>query len=361
MRTLVCNADIGGTNARMQLWEIQDEEAKSAPRLVHDQRYQSRSFDGIEGLVTTFLRDCPLAADEKVAAVCLAICGPVDAAERKSTGPVLPEQGPTGWGADVAVLERLPNIQSACLINDFVAVGLGLTAVASEDIVSVHQATNGASPGEKGCIGAVGAGTGLGAVFLTWDASAGHYTAHASEGGMAEFSAHSEEQWALRQWLVARDGFATVEGVVSGPGLVNIYQFLAGEEGLLSGVAKEEQAAVVVQRALREMQPDALCLRALDLFITCLACHLRQTALHLLPTGGLYIAGGIAPKILPRLKQLLPELFIKDPVMGQFIAESFPLYIVLNDDCGLLGARIRAERLVRSHSWSSLPPLKKRK
>ena len=169
---------------------------------------------------------------------------------------------------------------------------------------------------------------------------------------MAEFQAHSERSWALRQWLVARDGAATVEHVVSGPGLVNCYLFLANggtatggtaAQGVLTGITKSEQPAGVVAGA---EGGDETCEAALALFVGALAAHLRATALHLLPTGGLYIAGGIAPRILPMLQAQLPALFVADPVMGEFLRDNVPLLLIKDDDCGLLGARTRAERLL---------------
>jgi glucokinase len=380
MAQLIVNGDIGGTNARMQMWSV--DSAGASPRLRLDRRYPSRDFGGIEALVRRFLIDCGLpvapedgAADdggggggaysgEAVGALCLAICGPVDASESRSMGPVLPEQGPTGWGADTgALLAALgPRVlRRACLINDFVAVGFGVPAVPAEDLVTLCSPPGGGGGGgARGVKAAVGAGTGLGAVFLTWQggepADGGYYAAHASEGGMAEFQAHSEQTWALRQWLVARDGAATVEHVVSGPGLVNCFLFLANGGtatggaavpagcSVLGGVPKDEQPAAVVAGA---EGGDAHCAAALDMFVRSLAAHLRLTALHLLPTAGLYIAGGIAPRILPKLQAELPALFVADPVMGEFIGESFPLLLIKDDDCGLLGARARAERLLR--------------
>lgn len=169
---------------------------------------------------------------------------------------------------------------------------------------------------------------------------------------MAEFQATTEEQWALRRWLVARDGHATVESVVSGPGIVNIYEYLLARDGVsgdaggagdaaaasaagaagaarrrrereakggdggsvLRGVAKEAQPATVADAGLAGTG-DPRCREALDLFIAALAAHLRVTALHLLPTGGLYLCGGIPPRIVSRLRELLaPGLFVEDKV-----------------------------------------------
>ena len=215
---------------------------------------------------------------------------------------------------------------------------------------------------------------------------------------MAEFHPLTEQQWRLRRWLHTTLGFSTVESVVSGPGLVNTYRFLLDDEtpaqqqdadgtsgeakqdaaaaeaeaeaaveaaftgmtttttttpskksvlqGVLRGVPKSKRPAAVATAALEGSDP--VCSAALDLWIECLASHLRLTACHLLCTGGLYICGGIPPKILPRIQaKLSPGLFTQDPVMGEFIRDNIPLHLIKNDDVGLLGARIRAEMLLR--------------
>ena len=211
---------------------------------------------------------------------------------------------------------------------------------------------------------------------------------------MAEFHPLTEQQWRLRRWLHKTLGFSTVESVVSGPGLVNTYRFLLDEtpeqggggdgtpgeakqdaataaaaaeaaveaaftgtamtapgstpskKDVLHNVPKSKRPAAVATAALERNDP--VCSAALDLWIECLASHLRLTACHLLCTGGLYICGGIPPKILSRIQaKLSPGLFIQDPVMGEFIRDNIPLHLIKNDDVGLLGARIRAEMLLR--------------
>jgi glucokinase len=141
------------------------------------------------------------------AAAPAAICGPV-ADERLQCGPNLPEQGPTGWGVDTAVLQAEMGgaVHRICLVNDFVAVGFGLVpgVVDPADIELLHPGEEGARDAH-GVMCAVGAGTGLGQVFLTWDSHLRSYAAKASEGGMAEFHARTEVDWALRQVAPSRE------------------------------------------------------------------------------------------------------------------------------------------------------------
>jgi glucokinase len=213
---------------------------------------------------------------------CVAICGPVDN-ESVQSGPSLPEQGPTGWGIDTHKVKQAlgPAIKHICLVNDFVAVGYGLTAVNEEHLTQVH----GGKRNPAGVMAAVGAGTGLGQVYLTW--SGGRHVAQASEGGMAEFHARSEKEWGLRQYLMKRDGYATVEGVVSGPGIVNAYRYLwekrcsehrtGGDEDALEGIPEDEKsqhASRIVEKALKQeddAKSDGCEKEAVEMFITALA------------------------------------------------------------------------------------------
>ena len=154
--------------------------------------------------------------------------------------------------------------------------------------------------------------------------------------------------------------------MLSGPGLVNIYNYLLSDkhtsvhsdsedktiqpsvDNILRGVSRETSPARLIQGVIDH---DPTCQHALDLFIECLASHLRLTSLHLLPTGGLYICGGIPcrPAVLARIRELMsPGLFLDDRVMGEFIGDLVSLHVILNDDVGLLGARIRAQRLLSS-------------
>ena len=288
-------------------------------------------------------------------------------------GPVLPEQPPTQWKAKKADLTTAGlngKILSACLVNDFIAVGLGLTALDKKDIVTLHEDS---PPERKAPIACVGPGTGLGEVFLVWQADSSHadggyYNANPSEGGMTEFLPRTAEEWGLRQWLFDRDGYTTVEGVVSGPGIANTYNYLQGKRGGASAAELVAAAAatgiggggaeaaddavaaplqkVVVERALAATNPDPLCTAALDMVLEAWAAECRSVALRTMPYGGLYLAGGLTPKLLSRIKTVLTAAYrTGDPLMKDVI-QTFPLYACLNEHVGLLGARVRAIRML---------------
>jgi glucokinase len=351
---VIVNGDVGGTNARMQMWDVL---GSGATMLRCDIRYGANEFNSGGQLIEHFLSDSGTlrTPEEQVHALCLALCGPI-LNENEQAGVILPEQGPTGWGLNMKELLDGPlqnRVKKAKLVNDFVAVGLGVTAMPESQIITLHAARLGEEP--HATKAAVGAGTGLGAVFMTRDPTHGHYLSHASEGGTAEFSAQTETQWKLRSFIKERDpaGHCTVEGVLSGPGLVNVFYFFNSlkaeneQSRILDGLSREDSPARIVEGVA---QKDEICVQTLDMFIECLACHLRLTAMHFLPTGGLYICGGIPcrPVVIDRIKELLsPGFFIEDPVMGEFLNDRVSLKLIDNPDCGLLGARIRAERLLR--------------
>ena len=200
MPLLLC-ADIGGTNARLQLWEAGASHATDALRC--DQRYPTQTFESAEPLLRRFLADAGLpvpqeadgAYNGEVVDVCaVAICMPVEA-EARICGP-----GGVTWALDMqtdveqGALGQV--IKRAVLLNDFVAVGLGLHAVAPSQVQLLTPAV---SPVPRGQCLCLGPGTGLGTCYLTWNEKAGGYSAYAGEGGATEFAARTEEEWQCAQ------------------------------------------------------------------------------------------------------------------------------------------------------------------
>ena len=318
MRVLA--ADVGGTNARLELWEAETAEVRPDQlRAGFARTYASRDFGSLRELVVRFLRDAGL-LDQRgaVDAACIAVCGPVEG-ERRMAGPVLPEQPPTQWGAcaDDVVGDVLHGVVlSACLINDFVAVGFGVPWLPPADVVPLHSP--GGDPAGGGVISVIGAGTGLGQCFLT-PGGPGGYMAHPSEGGMAEFHPRTALEGQLRQFLIARDGYCCVESVVSGPGLANVFTFLSGRgdaphEGM--GTPRAELPKYVLDRALAG--DDPLCGEAVGMVVQAWAAECRGIALRTMCAGGLFLGGGLAPKLLPFLKRELADAYAHgDPLMGE--------------------------------------------
>jgi glucokinase len=323
--------DIGGTNTRLR---IVRRGAHGLER-VREQRYASGSYPGLAAI----LRDFLAAAPGPVAAACLAVAGPVRAypgGERVAVTN-LP------WEIDGAALAREFGWARARLINDFQAIGYGIEALAASELVTL-QAGEAVAHGPRAVIGA---GTGLGQGLLVWQGE--HYEAIATEGGHAGFGPGDELELELARWLLRTHGHASWELVVSGPGLVRLYQFLRARgaapesAAVAAALAGGDPAAAIAHAALEG--GDALAGQALDLFVRLYGAQAGNLALTLGATGGVYVAGGIAPKILARLQGgAFIEAFRAKGGMAGFVT-AVPVRVVMNEQVGLLGAALVASRL----------------
>jgi glucokinase len=218
------------------------------------------------------------------------------------------------------------------IVNDFAAAASGIELLSASDL-AVLQA---GEPIAQAPRLVIGAGTGLGVAHLVW--AGGHYQVIAGEAGHAGFAPAGAEQLELWRDLFARYGRVTVEKVVSGPGLARIYDFIQRAAG---GAGADVTPATIVDGALKG---DAASLRALDLFIACYGEAAGNLALGVLARGGVYIAGGIAPKILPRLQAggFLAAFNAKGNYADT--VRKIPVAVVINERLGLLGSALIAAR-----------------
>jgi glucokinase len=330
----------------------------------------SASFGTLHGLVARFLHDAgfPVALEPSghasgsggsyvtadsgrvIACAVIAICGPVEGEDR-AVGPELDHQPPSRWHACASadLVGRFPGvIRAARLLNDFVAVGYALPALSDSDWVALHTpAAASAAGGGAGAIACVGAGTGLGQVYATplpasLPRAPPAYAVFASEGGMAEFTPRSEREWRLREWLRARDGHVTVESLVSGPGVSAAYAFLSGAPP--TAAATEAHPPEAVTAAAKA--GDAVAAEAVGMVVDGYAAALRAAALHLLPTGGMYVTGGLVHRLAEccDVRAGLGRGFTADPVMGGLLG-TLSLRLVVREDLGLLGALVRARQV----------------
>lgn len=336
---LLCCADIGGTNARLQLW---DADAGEAETLRSDKRYATADFSGLEPLLRAFLSQAGLPVPEGdacsvgstaeyagpvVDACSVAICMPVEH-ERRTCGP-----GGVSWSVDVVPEIELALgkvIRKCTLINDFVAVGLGIHALHPSQVQLLTPNVAKVPHDTALCLGP---GTGLGSCFLTYNASVKGYDAHPGEGGAPEFAARTAEEWAFKQFLESEKGrggpagggdgdLVIVENMVSGPGLGNCFRFLSARQpphwaprdniqpSALDGLGDEELPAAVANRALGTVPAGEdswvadRCVAALHLWLASFVRELRAASLRFLPTGGLYLAGGVCTKLMPKLGEV---------------------------------------------------------
>ena len=317
---LVLAGDIGGTSTRLAYFDA----AGGKLALLAQGRFPSRESGGLEEIVGRFAEEFGLKAER----ACFGIAGPVRQGRVRT--PNLP------WSVAADELARLLGLAGVQLINDLVANTFGIDLLGPEDFAELNQGT----ADSTGTIAVVAAGTGLGETLAYWDGSA--HTPLPSEGGHADFAPRNELEAELLLFLRDEYGRVSTERVVSGPGLSNIYRFLhdARHQPETPAVREEmhrgDPAAVITKAALAGTCP--LCEQVLDLFVSLYGAEAGNVALRTLATGGVYLGGGIAPKIIERLKG--PGFMMAFTTKGRLspLLETIPVRVILNERTALLGA-----------------------
>lgn len=328
----VIGGDLGGTTTRLRLAHC-DARTGCETRFEHD--YASADYPHLLPLLKRFLSDAGVAPDT-VAAACIAVAGPIrgtaEGQEVKVTN--LP------WHLDSADLARQSGINRVLLINDFEAVGYGIPTLGPEDLATLQAG--------RPCAGAprgvLGAGTGLGQTILT--PVEGGYSVWPTEGGHVDFAPVDDEQIALLRFLQPQLGRVCCEHLLSGSGLVRIHAFCCAYHGhvpsasLNERMARGDPAAAISESALDGSDTGATA--ALHLFTKLYGAQAGNFALSCLCRDGLYVAGGIAPKILPRLREgpFLDAFGDKGKMAG--LMATIPVHVVTNTRVGLQGAVERA-------------------
>jgi glucokinase len=324
---IVLAGDVGGTNARLALVDLDARQTK----VLRVEHYPSGAYPGLAPIVHKFLEG----TDAKPERACFGIAGPV-VDQRVHTSNL-------SWTIDGADLARETGIPRTLLLNDFAAVGYGIARLGPADLVTLQEG----SALARGPIGLIGAGTGLGHGFLLWDQ--GSYRVYASEAGHTTFAAGNDLEEGLVRFLRAEYGHVSWERVLSGPGLAHLYRYLATsgfapeQQAVRDAMAHEDPAAVVTHHALAGS--DALCVKALDMFVSAYGAQAGHLALTIVATGGIYVAGGIAPRIAAKLKDgTFISAFRAQGRLSAFAA-SVPVHLIVHPDVGLLGAAEAAFQL----------------
>lgn len=323
--------DVGGTKTLLRLMTMEGDS-------IYTKRYLGMDFGGLEAMVEQFLRDVhsqfQLIAHPAVA--CFGVAGSI--VDNKCHMVNL------GWTLDRQKLIADLGIEQVVLINDFTAVGYGILDLEPRDLFTLQ----GVEPIPQAPIGVIGAGTGLGEGFLIWHQD--RYAVYASEGGHTDFAPRTDLEMELLKYLRTKHDRVSVERVVSGQGIVNIYQFLwqyrrAESNPIYEGILAQfpEVAAQIANAALEQTDPIAS--EAIGLFLDCYAAEVGNLALKLLSYGGIYIAGGILPKLMALLD---PHRFlgtIKAKGRVSHLLDRVPCHIVLNAEVGLIGAGVLGKTL----------------
>lgn len=294
--------DIGGTHTRIALFEP----GRTEPAAL--EVYSSTGHDGLESMLRAFLARHP--ADVSRAA--FGVAGPVNGGHVQTTN--------LAWPVDAASVARSLGLEQVGLVNDLVANAWGIAELGADDLAVLNEG----DPHAGGNAAVISAGTGLGEAGLYWDGIRHHVLA--SEGGHADFAPTNEAEAALRAHLAALHPHVSYERVCSGMGLVAIHGFLGG--GGLDGTAITSAG----------LNGDGVCSQALDMMVAIYGAEAGNLALKLLATGGVYVGGGIAPRILPRLRDgAFMRAFRAKGRFSELLAR-VPVQVILNDRTALLGA-----------------------
>jgi len=320
---MILAGDIGGTKTRLALYD----EAGGGLHLVRAARYDSRSAATLEEIVLDFLH---ASGQPEPVAACFGVAGAVVGGRVQATN--LP------WVVTEDGLSRELAIPRVHLLNDLEAAAYGVVAI--DDPASLLTLQPGEPPGERRALTLVAAGTGLGVALMWW--AGDRYRVAPSEGGHADFAPQDDVEDAMLRWLRAELGHVSYERVLSGPGLVNVYRFLRQHRKqpepawLTDRLSQGDPAPVITEAALAHEDP--ICDEALTRFVSIYGAAAGNFALTALAVGGVYLGGGIAPKILPRI--------VDGPFLTSFASKGrfsdavrrIPVHVVLAPDVALLGA-----------------------
>lgn len=318
--TVVLAGDIGGTKANVGVFV----QGKRRPLLKIIETYSSREVADLENIIGRFLVKHPVS----VASACFGVAGPVVNGRCKTTN--LP------WEVSEVRIKRRFKWSHVCLINDLAAMAQSIPLLKSREFISLNEAR--ARKGQA--VALVAPGTGLGEALIIF--RNGQYIPIPSEGGHVDFSPTNGAEVKLWRYLHQRLGHVSIERILSGPGLVNIYSWLKAsgerrEPGWLTKNIKETDPARAITEAGLDGS-DPLCVKTLNMFVSILGAASGNLALTGMATGGVYLGGGIPPKILPKLKE---DLFMKAFAnKGRFkvMMERIPVRVIINDRAALLGA-----------------------
>ena len=323
---MILAGDVGGTNTRLALFSPAGRPGTPAELAI----YPSRRYRHLENIVRAFLAGKP----RRISAACFGVAGPVKAGVCQASN--------LAWRVDSRRLAGELGLERVGLVNDLEANAYGIETLGPEDFASLNAGE--AEPGGNAAL--ISAGTGLGEAGLHWEGD--HYRPIASEGGHCDFAPRDELEMELLRRLRARFARVSYERVVSGPGLCNIYQFLresgrGAEPGWLAERLKGGDPSAEISRTALERKSE-LCAKALDLFVAVYGSEAGNLALKFKATGGLYVGGGIAPKILPRLKSggFMSAFAAKGRLSA--LLKAIPVRVILNDQAALRGAALLAQR-----------------
>ena len=325
---MILAGDVGGTKTALALFEIR----RRAMAVVRETVLPSQGYAALTDAIRQFLLEGPPAS---IDTACVGVAGPV--IDGRCTATNLP------WVVDEASLAACVSTTRVKLVNDLDATGHGVLGLKPAALATLQ-----AGEPRKATMALIAAGTGLGEVLLIWDGR--RHRVVSSEGGHTDFAPRTELETELFRFLRKEFGRVSYERIVSGPGLYNIYRFLlasgGGPEGewLRARMETGDPSAVVAEAALGQRDPRAV--QALDMFVSIYGAEAGNLALKALSVGGVYIGGGIAPKIRAKLEDGTFLSAFHDKGRLSRMMTSIPVHLVLEPRAALLGAAAIARSLL---------------
>jgi len=321
---MILAGDVGGTKVNLALYDFVN------GKLTHkrDKQYWAKEHTGLEEIVKEFV------VAEKITAACFGVPGPVREGRLRLTN--LP------WTLDSRELATRLKIDYVFLINDLQANGYGIAELSSEQVYTLSDG----DARQMANRALISAGTGLGEAFMIWDGR--DYVPYPSEGGHSDFAPRNEDEIDLLRFLKQKyAGRISFERVVSGQGMPNIYEFLREVRGLdepawlAERMAKEDPNVVITELGLAAK--SEICEKTLDMFVSAYGAEAGNLALKILSLGGLYVGGGIAPRILEKLKDgTFLKAFTDKGRLSQLLVNT-PVRVILESKTALMGAAAYAE------------------
>ena len=318
---MILAGEIGATRTRLAAFETEGNRL----HCVVEKTYPSQKHEGLAGILADFIKTEGI----PVHSACFGVAGPVRAGRSKISN--LP------WVIDARELAQQLKLNSVGLLNDLEAYAYGIDGLESKDFIALSEGSEDAD-GNRAVISAK---TGLGMAGLYWDGFRHH--PFACEGGHADFAPRNELQTELLLYLQKRYGRISCERILSGPGIKNIYDFLRDThkaeepEWLRTQIGADSDPPALISRLALEGK-SAICDQAMTIFVSVFGAQTGNCALSFMSTGGIFIGGSIAAKIVPKMKDpVFLESFLDKGRMGALLKD-VPVKIVVNDDCGMIGA-----------------------
>lgn len=316
---MILAGDIGGTKVNLAYFEVKGE--LLTPVLLKS--YPSREFQSLNELLRRLSADHPA----EITAAAFGVAGPVVDGRSKLTN--------LGWVIDSRDVSSLLKLKNVGLINDLGATAYGALRLSEGEKLVLNAGV----PQPHAAIAVIAAGTGLGEGGLIWDGR--RYRAIPSEGGHTEFGPRNETEIELLRFLLTKYSRVSYERILAGPGFVHLYEFFRSKaaypepQWLKDRMAAGDQAAAISAAGLGAT--DEVCVQVVSMFASVYGAEAGNLALKILGTGGVYVGGGIAPKILPMIKKHFMESFT---TKGRYsdLMQRMPVYVMLNEKAALFGA-----------------------